>query len=120
MRFTFGLVLVAASILPAAASHAADAAHGKALFATCGECHLDPLGEKAPSLDGVVGRKAGSTDFAYSSAMKSSGITWTPDRLQAFLQNPTAVVPGTKMGFGGTDSASDAADIVAYLQTLKS
>ena len=97
---------------------AADAAHGKALFAACGECHLDPLGEKAPSLEGVIGRKAGSTDFAYSSAMKSFGIVWTPERLQAFVQNPGAVVPGTKMGFGGVESASDAADIVAYLGQL--
>lgn len=113
------VVVAGLCLVPASLAKAADAEHGQVLFAACGECHLDPLGEKAPSLEGVVGRKAGSTDFAYSAAMKSSGIIWTPDRLQAFVQKPGAVVPGTKMGFGGVEAAGDAADIVAYLAQMQ-
>ena len=118
MRPGLWLTLSASCLLLTSAAQAADAAHGQALFAACGECHLDPLGEKAPSLEGVVGRKAGGTDFAYSAAMKSSGIVWTPERLQAFVQTPSGVVSGTKMGFAGVESAADAADIVAYLGQL--
>jgi len=90
-------------------------------FAVCGACHevAPGLASVGPNLGTVVGRKAGSTDFDYSPAMKASGITWTPDQLQAFIVNPSKVVPGTKMDFDGATDA-DAKVIVAYLASLKS
>ena len=51
--------------------------------------------------------------------MKGSGLTWTPDQLQAYLVDPAKVVPGTKMDFDGATDA-DAKVIVAYLASLKS
>ena len=90
-------------------------------FATCGGCHEVTPGAVGlgPNLGGVVGRKAGSTDFDYSPAMKASGLTWTPDQLTAFITNPSKVVPGNKMDFDGATDA-DAKVIVAYLSSLKS
>ena len=90
-------------------------------FAVCSACHEVTPGQASvgPNLAGVVGRKAGSSDYDYSPAMKASGITWTPDQLQAFIVNPSKVVPGTKMDFDGATDA-DAKVIVAYLATLKS
>ena len=90
-------------------------------FAVCGACHEVTPGAVSlgPNLAGVVGRKAGTTDYDYSPAMKGSGLTWTPDQLQAFIVNPAKVVPGTKMDFDGASDA-DAKVIVAYLATLKS
>ncbi len=90
-------------------------------FAVCGACHEVTPGAVSlgPNLAGVVGRKAGSTDYDYSAAMKASGLTWTPDQLQAFIVSPAKVVPGTKMDFDGASDA-DAKVIVAYLATPKS
>ena len=89
-------------------------------FAACAACHeTDPgMAGVGPNLAGVVGRKAGSTEFDYSPAMKASGLTWTPDQLQAFITNPAKVVPGNKMDFDGATDA-DAKVIVAYLAGLK-
>jgi len=91
-----------------------------AQFAVCAACHEVTPGAVSlgPNLAGVVGRKAGSTDYDYSPAMKASGITWTPDKLRAFIANPVGVVPGNKMDFDGA-SDDDAKAIVDYLASLK-
>lgn len=118
--------LVSAAILSAVPAYAAgDAAAGAALVkARCQMCHVLNKGQKptalAPNLNGVVGRKAGSTaDFAlYSPALKSSGIVWTPAKLDTFLQGPGKLVPGTKMVISVAD-AKDRANIVAFLASNK-
>ena len=68
-----------------------------------------------------MGRKAGSIDgFAFSSAMKSSGITWDEANLDKFIANPEAVVNGNGMKpFGGVADAGERKKIVDYLKTLK-
>src|SRR5262245_53624362 len=48
--------------------------------------HPNKLG---PDLRGVVGRKAASTGFDYSPALKRSGLTWTQANLDTFLAGPT-------------------------------
>lgn len=97
-----------------------DATHGKAIFIQCQACHSRKEGENkiGPSLAGVVGRAAGSVaGFQYSDANKNSGITWSPEKLYQYLENPQRVVPGTKMTFVGLPKGQDRADVIAYLQT---
>jgi len=108
----------------AGAAHAAgDAAKGKVTFQRCAICHRaekDGGNGLGPNLFGVVGRKAGTVEnFAYSSAMKNSGITWTPEKLTAYIEHPASVVPGNRMAFAGIGNAEQRADVVAYLATLK-
>ncbi|HKX22202.1 MAG TPA: cytochrome c family protein, partial [Rhizorhapis sp.] len=71
------------------------------------------------NLAGVVGRKAGSTEFAYSPAMKAAGFAWSTDKLDAFLTHPSAVVKGTKMAYGGLPNPQDRADLIAFLASKK-
>jgi cytochrome c len=100
---------------------AQDATRGKILFDACAGCHgLEPrTDDQAPSLGGVVGRRAGTVpDFHYSSAMLSANFVWDESRLEAFLADPQATVPGTRMGFSVADKG-ERADIVAYLKTLQ-
>jgi cytochrome c len=95
---------------------------GKSKFGACSMCHgMEGKGTPmAPPLKGVVGRKAGSVaGFAYSSAMRGSGIVWNDQRLSAFIAHPQAVVKGTRMAFPGKADPNDVADIVAYLDTLR-
>jgi cytochrome c len=102
------------------ASFTGDAAKGKIIFMQCQACHSNEPGVNkiGPSLAGVVGRKAGQIPgFQYSDANKSSGITWTPEKLFQYLENPQRVVPGTKMTFAGLPKAQDRADVIAYLKS---
>ena len=108
--------------LPAVAV-AADANNGKALFSRCAACHTITKGGPngiGPNLFGVVGRKAGrAKDFSYSAALKASGITWSPDKLDKWIEHPAALVPGNRMAFAGISDAGQRADLIAYLATLK-
>ncbi len=87
----------------------------------CGACHAFEGDEKnaaAPMLAGLVGRAAGSTGFKYSNAMKKAGITWTDKHLFMFLKAPAKYVPGLKMAFGGLESETDRANLIAYLASM--
>ena len=111
------------AVLSANAAQAADAAKGKIVFQRCAICHRVEKGGGnglGPNLFGVVGRKAGTVaGFSYSAAMKGSGITWSADKLNAYVEHPAAVVPGNRMAFAGITDAGQRADVVAYLATLK-
>jgi cytochrome c len=96
-----------------------DPTRGKALYQGCSACHSIDENDLGPRHRGVVGRRAGSVeDYAYSPALKNSGLTWDPATLDRWLTNPSALVPGTKMFFK-IDDAQSRADIIAYLQNLK-
>ncbi|TAK95290.1 MAG: c-type cytochrome [Aquabacterium sp.] len=105
------------------ANAAGDPKKGADVFAgECGDCHSPKEGKakKGPPLFGVNGRKAASiAEFAYSDAMKQSGITWTPDKIDLYITKPKKLVPGGKMKYDGLDDAAQRADVIAYLQSLK-
>jgi len=108
-------------ILLAAPAIAQDAAVGKQLFAQCTVCHsIDGTNGVGPSLQGIVGRKAGTfAGFRYSRAMKAASITWDDMSLNNYLADPQKVVPGNVMPFSGLADATQRADVIAYLKTLK-
>lgn len=114
--FAGAAAVVLASVTPAAF---ADAHRGEDLFAAnCEACHsvLPGKNKMGPSLGGVVGRPAGTApNYTYSDAMKSCGLTWQPDKLDAYITKPKAVVPGCKMPFEGLTNARDRADLIDYL-----
>ena len=116
------VVLVVIPTLAGAAQAAGDAARGADVFKqNCSMCHSPERGQNlvGPSLFSVVGRAAASiADFSYSSAMKSSGIVWTADRLKAYLKAPRKYVPGVKMMFPGLSDEQDRENVVAFLATL--
>ena len=114
-------VLLLAGLGLAQPALAADARNGATQFRRCAVCHSVQVGKTGlgPNLRGVVGRKAGSLNFAYSPAMKKSGIVWAVPKLDAFLAAPAKVVPGNRMAFPGLPNAKDRADIIEYLKTQK-
>ena len=99
---------------------AADAEHGKALFAPCAACHTDRADSLGPSLKGVFGRKSAAIeDFHYSNAMKRANLVWDEDNLRAYIHDPQGKVKGNRMPYGGVSDMTDVDDVVAYLKTLK-
>jgi len=114
-------VAVATMAIASSFAHAQDAAAGKAVFAQCTACHsTDGSNGVGPSLQGVVGRKAGTfPGFRFSRAMKAATIGWDVATLEGYIADPQKTVPGNVMPFSGIPEAKQRADLIAYLQTLK-
>ena len=95
-------------------SHAQDAAAGEKVFTKCKVCHI------GPSLNGVIGRTAGThPGFSYSQAMVAagtSGVKWDEPTLTTYLHDPKAMVKGTKMAFPGLKQDEDVTNVIAYLK----
>lgn len=95
---------------------------GERAYQHCYACHAlspDETGVEGPALDGVVGRPVASLPgYAYSPAMRvyaAGGQRWTRARLDAFLADPQAEVPGNAMGFFGMRDARERAALIAWL-----
>lgn len=89
----------------------------------CAICHL--MGEGAehdigPHLNRVFDRRAGALeDFEYSESivrMGRDGMRWRFETLDAYIENPYALVSGTRMGYPGLDAAADRADLIAFIR----
>ncbi len=96
-----------------------DAGRGEALYQRrCGACHSIDQNRVGPMHRNTYGSKAGSVEnFAYSKALDELDVVWNEASLDAWLQNPSAMAPGTRMGFRLTDE-QERADIIAYLRTV--
>jgi cytochrome c len=97
---------------------AADAGKGERVYNQCRACHALEQGSNGvgPYLYGVVGRDVGAADgYAYSGALSEAADVWTPQELNAFLENPAGYAPGTSMGYSGLRKAEDRANVIAYL-----
>lgn len=106
-------------------ANAADASAGADSYdAHCAECHsiANPLkNKKGPGLFGVNERAAGTAAgyTNYSDAMKNANLKWTPDKLDAYVTNPKAMMPGTNMKFKGLSDAKERADLLEFLSRQK-
>jgi cytochrome c len=96
---------------------AGDPVRGAAIYERCSACHSLERNRTGPRHCGLFGRKAGSVPgFAYSRALKQSGIVWSRETLDKFLENPRKDVPGTAMTYAGIKDARERADVIAYLE----
>ena len=109
----------AATARPAPKYRPGDAVAGKIVYQSCMGCHAIDENDVGPKHRGLVGRPAGTVPgYNYSAGLRSSGIVWTPQMIDRWLQGPQKLVPGTKMFFSIPDPKKRA-DLVAYLQTQK-
>jgi cytochrome c len=123
LRTTFVLTCVTFLILLPASSMSQDADAGKLAFNNaCRTCHSLKEGDNrlGPNLYKVLGRKAGSLpNYGYSSAMKNADLIWDRTKLDRFIENPDAVVPGNNMKpYGGLASADVRAEVIVFLESL--
>jgi cytochrome c len=130
--------LLAASVVPAAAQDAGDAANGEKVFKKCMACHRVGEGAKnlvGPVLNNVIGRKAGTVEgYKYSDLNHhagEAGLVWDEKKIVDYLPDPNAFLKkfltdagkadqatgSTKMTFKLAD-AKERADVVAYLKTF--
>jgi len=106
---------------------AGDAAAGEDIFnKKCKTCHTVEEGKHrtGPSLFGVVGRKAGSTDFKRYKGLKDADFVWDETLMVEYIGDPKAFVQShtgnktTSMTFKLKDE-KDREDVVEYLKTVK-
>lgn len=117
-----GVIVASLAIAGSAAPRAAppagpagDPVRGRVVYQACMACHSLDDDDVGPRHRGVVGRAAGLVPgYAYSPALRHSGLVWDAATLDRWLTNPQALVPGAKMFFT-LPSPQDRADVIAYL-----
>lgn len=122
--------MIAAALLaaaqPAAADEAlpGDAGRGAVVWKKCKACHQLGKGARntvGPHLNDVFDRRAGSVKgFRYSRDMRRAGVdglVWDWQKLDAYIENPRALVTRTRMNFRGIANARDRADLLTFLRT---
>lgn len=121
MRRLLGLGLLALPLVFAQAAVAADEASQEAFNNNCRTCHSWKKGDNrlGPSLNGVVGRKAGAAEgFAFSETLKKSSVTWDEGSLDRFIANPEALIPNNNMKpFTGIADAGTRKKIIDFLKS---
>lgn len=98
-----------------------DASRGERVFGKCRACHKveDGANGTGPHLYNVVGREIGAVEgFGYSGALTEVAEVWTPENLNAFLENPRGWAPGTAMSFAGLRDPEERAELIAWLDTI--
>lgn len=125
-RMMLTAAMAALASVPGMAFADGDAAAGQRVFNQCRACHTPEQGGRqgvGPNLFGIVGRRAGSIEgFRYSANMRelaTEGLTWSDDRLRAYIANPKAVVPRGSMSYPGLRNETQVNDLMAYLASLK-
>src|ERR1700692_999163 len=86
--------------------------------ATCHSTTLPDVPRQGPPLVQIIGRQAGKVEgFHYSSGLAQAGFTWDEARLDAWLTDPQAVIPGAIMSYRQAKGETRTA-IITYLRGL--
>ncbi len=112
--------------LIASAAHAEDIGNAEAgaeVWDYCSGCHEVGQGAEngiGPHLNGIFGRPAGAIEgYNYSKGLireGKNGLVWELDKLNAYLENPKALVSDTRMSFDGLETQEERDDVMAYLR----
>ncbi|TVR98455.1 MAG: cytochrome c family protein [Rhodospirillales bacterium] len=93
---------------------------GARVYRRCVACHTIEEGgphRVGPNLHNIVGKDiAAKEGFNYSGVLAGLEGSWTHERLDAFLENPSGYAPGNRMTFAGLRNARERADVIAYLR----
>ena len=130
MRGGLRAALTLAVLFSAASLHAeetavplGDSENGAKVFRKCSGCHqvgAEAVHRTGPLLNGIFGANAGAAeDFFYSKGLKraaADGLVWDYAHLDAYIENPKALVSGTRMSFRGIKDEQDRHDVLAYLR----
>lgn len=100
-----------------------DPEKGADVFRKCTSCHEIGEGAKnrvGPHLNGIFGRPAGAVaDVKYSKSMiraGDDGLIWTEKTLDAYIENPKALISKTRMSFRGIKDIEERSHLLAYLR----
>jgi monoamine oxidase len=93
---------------------------GELLFARCQACHSKGEGEShktGPNLYGILGAASASrADFPYSDTLKAADLIWDDESITRWIEDPSAVVPGTSMIYMNTLTSEEVSVLIDYLR----
>lgn len=122
------LALGLATVMALASSAAfagGDAEKGKKVFKKCKACHSVEAGKHkiGPSLAGIIGKKAGTSDFKKYKALKGADFVWDEDNLSDWIENQKDFLKAkglpTKTGMRvKIKKEDDREDLIEYLESL--
>ncbi|MEL6477174.1 MAG: c-type cytochrome [Pseudomonadota bacterium] len=115
--------LTAIALGPSPALADGDPERGASVWKKCAKCHMvgpEARNRVGPHLNELFDRPAAMLDgYRYSAEMRragADGLVWTAETLAQFIENPKAIVTGSRMSFRGIAAARDRADLLAYLR----
>jgi cytochrome c len=93
---------------------------GRVVFGPCRTCHYPDafMGHNTgPNLSGIFGRVVGKQRGfdGYSAYFRDAEFVWTPQLMFAWLEDPMAMFPESRMMSRGVPDPQDRADLIAYL-----
>lgn len=96
----------------------ADTAKGEKIFKRkCGTCHSFTKNGTGPNLKGVIGRKAGGTDFPKYKGLKGADFVWDETSLDGWLTNPKKFIGKSTSMAVKLRKAKDRTAVIAYLKS---
>ena len=97
----------------------ADLVNGQRQYRRCQSCHTLNEGGRntvGPNLFGIMGTAAASREgFTYSRQLIAADLMWDVPTMDAWIENPRALVPGNRMSFVGLRDADDRRDVIGYI-----
>jgi len=90
----------------------------KQSYIKCVACHSLEEGKHGvgPSLHDLNNRKAGDVPgFKFSKVLRTSGVSWNKESLDAYLLNPQKNIPRNRMAFAGLKNNEERQVLVCYL-----
>ncbi len=96
------------------------AADGAALYKKhCKKCHSMEAGKHGlgPSLAGIFGKQAGTTDFKKYKALKGSDIVWDDNNVSAYIENPKKFLNKKTTMVVKVKKAADRQAIIDYMKS---
>jgi len=120
------LLLVIFSLVPTwsyAQSYPVDKITEKAYF-RCAACHTIEEGGRhkvGPNLFGIIGKEAGTVEgyTRYSKELKESGIIWTEETIDMYIENSEKFIPGNKMASGRIKDKKTRDAIIRYIKSFQ-
>lgn len=127
-KYSFvALAAGAALLMTADPAPAADVDAGEKIYQkSCKRCHRVEPGKHGvgPSLAGIYGSEAGSTDFRGYRGLKNVDFVWDEEKLDGYIADPKGFIrantpnKSTTMIVVPPLKEEQRADVIAYLKTL--
>ena len=111
------LSLLAASLAAFVTTNAIADTDGEKLFKRkCASCHTFEKHGVGPNLDGVIGRKAGSTDYPKYKGLKDADFVWDENNLDEWIKNPKKFLGKSTSMAGKIKKEKDRVAILEFLK----
>lgn len=119
MKTTNILALGLAAVVALSGTSALASGKAEKLFKKkCGSCHSIEAGKHmtGPSLAGVIGRKAGSTDFGSYKALAGADFTWDENNLSEWITDPKKFIGKATAMTAKINKPEERETIIKYLK----